>query len=479
MVAQWVADEMQNVNLNDQRLNRRLVTILEQLGTRPAASIPEACGGRSETEAAYRLFNNDKVTFDNVLQPHREKTWQRIAAQKVAVLVQDTTEIDLTRPSQQVQGAGPLDGGSRRGAFLHLQHAFTPDGTPLGTAQARIWTRDDEPLPNQSSRSTPRKKTPIEDKESCRWVETLQQAAEMAEQLPETQLVCTADSEADIYELLVAANETPSGLDWIVRACQNRAVLGEFNNGAARRLQEQLQECEVLFEQTLKVGRRRAKVSCESRARRENRESRTARVDVRARSVTLRPPSRPDRRLEPVTVNAILVREVDPPEGETPVEWVLLTSLPIESVEQVRQVLEYYCVRWLIEVFFRTLKSVCRVEERRFEELDRLLPCLAVYLIIAWRALFVCRLAREFPDVDCELVFERDEWQSAYTVVHRRPLPPQPPSLQEMVRLVAELGGYASRKRSDHPGPQTVSQGLQRLHDITLCWQAFGPPSRE
>ena len=133
----------------------------------------------------------------------------------------------------------------------------------------------------------------------------------------------------------------------------------------------------------------------------------------------------------------------------------------------------------MVEIFFRVLKSGCRVEERRFEELDRLLPCLAVYLIVAWRVLYLCRLGRSCPEMSCEAVFEPAEWKSVYVVVKREPPPKVAPKLQEMIRLVAQLGGYVNRKRDDEPGPQTLWLGLQRLHDIAICWEVFGPGARE
>ena len=138
-------------------------------------------------------------------------------------------------------------------------------------------------------------------------------------------------------------------------------------------------------------------------------------------------------------------------------------------------VVAYDCVRWMIEVYFRTLKSGCRIEARRFEHIDRVYPCLAIYMIVTWRTLFVCRLGREFPDIDCEAIFEPAEWKSVYFMVNKKSPPKTPPPLQEMVRLVAALGGYINRKREDEPGPQTVWLGLQRLRDIANCWLAFGP----
>jgi hypothetical protein len=174
-------------------------------------------------------------------------------------------------------------------------------------------------------------------------------------------------------------------------------------------------------------------------------------------------------------VNVVLVSEVDPPAGDEPVEWLLITSLPVHDIEQVRLIVQYYCGRWMIEVFFRVLKSGCRVEERRFEQMDRLLACLAVYLIVAWRTLYVCRLGRSCPEMSCEAVFEPAEWKSVWKVVQREDPPNEPPPLGMMVRLVAQLGGYVNRKRTDPPGPQTVWIGLQRMHDFALCWQLFGP----
>lgn len=484
MLAPWAIEEMKDVDLNDKRLNERLLAVLGQLGGRPTASIPAACGGYAETAAAYRFFDNEKVGFENVLEPHIEATRRRMSEQPVVILAQDTTELDLTRPEQQVQGAGPLDGSARYGAFLHPLMGFTPDGTPLGTVYAEVWTRSEEQPTSKSEREQKRKHTPIEAKESVRWLETYRQACEVAQDVPDTRFICVADSEADIYELLQESQENSQGLDWVVRACQDRAIRSNNQSGTdtstqAKHLREEVATEDVLFTQTIKVRGRKAKVSCEDRGRRQPRKSRTAEVEVRASQVTLRAPWRHDRKLLDVSVNVILVTEVDPPADDVPIEWILLTSLPIDSVKRVRTVIQYYCVRWMIEVFFRTLKSGCRVEERRFEHIDRVLPCLAVYLIVTWRTLFVCRLGREFPDISCEAVFEADEWKSVYRVVRQQWPPSTPPTLREMVQMVAQLGGYANRKSDGEPGPQTVWLGLQRTHDIALCWQMFGPESQK
>lgn len=474
MLASWVIDEMKTAELNDKRLDDRLRVVLSQLAAHPTASIPAACGGRAEMEAAYRLFDNDKVTFDNILQPHQETTRQRIAAQPVVILTQDTTEIDLTRPEQQVQGSGPLDDSDRRGALLHLLHAFTPDGTPLGTVQATAWARDEGPSIRQTLSKVERATRPLEEKESYRWVVALRAAQEEAQRNPQTRIICVADSEADIYELLAEGMSQPRTAEWIVRAGQDRALQGDPDAPPAL-LRQKLLTQPVLFTKTIAIRGRKAKVKCSTRGRQQPRVSRKAEVEVRAAQVTLRPPWRPGHKLPTVTVNVVLVREASPPAGDVPVEWMLLTSLPIDDLEQVRQVIEYYCVRWMVEVFFRTLKSGCRAEERRFEHIDRQLRCLAVFLIVTWRTLYVCRLGRGCPEISCEAVFEPAEWKAVYRVVQNKLPPCDPPSLGEMVRMVAQLGGYVNRRRADPPGPQTVWLGLQRMHDFALCWQLFGP----
>ena len=479
MQAPWAVEEMKTLKLKDARLNKRLVRVLDALAHQPSASIPGACGGAAEIMAGYRLFDNEKVTFEEVLEPHIVKTRERIAAQRYVVLAQDTTEIDLTRPEQQVEGAGPLDGDSRRGVLLHLMHAFTPDGTPQGTIHAAITVRSDEKPTNSTKTRGERQAIPIEDKESYRWLIALRQAQEEARRQPATQFICVADSEGDIYELLVEAVEGPDNAHWIVRACQDRAL--QKNCGEKTQLigsvRVQLLAAPALYQDKITVRGRKAKVSCEHRGRRQPRETREANVEVRAARVTLRPPYRPDRRLPPITVNAVIVRELNPPKGETAVEWMLLGDLPIDTLEQVRAFVAYYTTRWMIEVFFRTLKSGCRVEGRRFEHIDRFVRCLSVYLIVTWRTLYVCRLGRSCPDISCEAVFEPSEWKSVYRVVLGKS-PAKPPKLQAMIRVVAQLGGYVNRKRDDPPGPQTVWLGIQRLHDINLCWLTFGPGAR-
>lgn len=469
MIAPWAKEEVDVADLGDERLDARLELLLSRLGDRPNLSIPAACRGRAEMEAAYRFFDNAKVTFDKVLQPHIVRSLQRVGEQKVALLVQDSSEIELTRPEQEVAGAGELD-GARRGFILHEMQAFTPEGTPLGTVWAEILNRTEGVShATAAEKSQQRKHTPLEEKETMRWLTGLRQAQKVAEQVGGVECVCVSDSEADIYELFA---EPRGAAHWLIRACQDRAL-----EDSAAHLREQILQMPVRYQMELQIRGRKAKTAAEDRVRRQNRESRQATVEVRAATVTLRPPWRFDRQLPAITVNVVLVREPNPPAEEPPVEWILVTTLPIDTLERVRTVVEYYCVRWCIEILFRTLKSGCRIEKRRFEHVDRILPCLAVYLIVAWRTLFVCRMSRECPDLDCEAIFEPSEWKAVWVAVNKKKPPRKAPRLSAMVHLIASLGGYVERPNSE-PGAQTLWIGLQRMYDLAWAWDSFGPGAK-
>ncbi len=464
-------DEVREAALGDQRLTKRLGKVIEQLGAKPTMSVPAATRGRAEMEAAYRFFDNDKVSPEKILQPHIEATRERISQAEIALLVQDTTDIDLTRPNQQVNGAGPLEYDTRRGVFFHPLLAFNSHGLPLGLVWQKSWTRNKiKKKRTKKERDDWHRKTPIEGKESFRWIEGMRAARDVAEACPRTTCVCIADSDADVYELFCESRSTSRGeMHFLVRACQNRITRAPHTN-----LLDATRGTPCLFQCSVNVRARTAKLVTETRKRQETRGARIAELEVRATTVTMRPPYRQGRKLSEVTLNVVLAEEPNPPDGATPIQWLLVTTLPIDNLEQVQQIVSYYSIRWQIEIYFRTLKSGCRIENRQFETLDRLLNCLAVYSIIAWKIMYLCHLGRECPDLDCEIIFEPSEWKSVYMTVRQQDPPSTPPSLNEMIRIIASLGGYVIR-RSTQPGTQTLWFGLQRVHDLSTAWETFGP----
>ena len=201
---------------------------------------------------------------------------------------------------------------------------------PLGAVWAEMWTRVERSAGTEttSEKRERRRITPIEEKESMRWLEGLRQARAVAQEVPNTQCVCVADSEADIFELF-AEPRGARPVEWLIRLCHNRTLQRGENaeETTSGRILDAVGNKPVLFTKEINVRGREPTVKCTTRGRNQPRENRAAEVEVRASTVTLRPPPRPDRQLAVVTVNIVWVRELHPPEGDVPVEWLLVTRL--------------------------------------------------------------------------------------------------------------------------------------------------------
>jgi len=446
----WAAQELAGVELGDRRLERRSVKILEQLGDQPTPRTPTACGGWSETLAAYRLFRNEKVTPEQILAPHRESTLERMREHPVVICPADTTEFDYTNQQKFMQGLGPLTYENQRGQKGHFLLAVTPDGVPLGVLGADLWARSDEHFGERELCA----KKQVKDKESGRWVAMLSHCKELAARCPATRVIYVADREADIHELLLEA--TDGKVDCVIRSQNDRAQPDEDPSiRNAGRGQEPLGDIEFDIPTTPKRRGRHVKAS------------------VRSATVTLRGPRRPGGGcLADITVNLVHVREQDCPEGEELIEWFLLTTLAVGTLEQALRVIEIYRCRWTIEVFFRVLKTGCRVEQMQFHHIDRVRTALAFYLVIAWRVLFLTLLGRKSPQLPCDAVFATEEWHAIYIVARRQPPPKDPLPLDDVIRMMARFGGFLNRKNDGFPGPQAIWVGLQRARDFALAMEA-------
>lgn len=419
-----LAPELTSIDLGDRRLDRRAQRMLEILGNKPTLSIPAACGGWGETRAAYRLFNHPAVTAEAVLAPHVACTEGRLREHPRVLCIQDTTELDYTT-KKGIAGLGPLNYETRRGMYLHPTLALTPERVPLGLLDLHRLVREPGSLglekdPNRA----------LEEKESVRWVDGYARVNELAERLSDTRLTYIADREGDIYDLFVEAPCPERSADWLVRVQHHDRLLAD-----GRHLREAIDAAPVLtditFERPASNGRR----------------ARTVHQQIKVVRVTLKAPSRPDRNLPEVSVTALLATEPQPPGDEDPLDWLLLTNLMVDTPEQAIEKLSWYLCRWQIEVYFKVLKSGCRIEQLQLETRERLEPALVFYMIIAWRVLYLTMLGRDCPQMPCDAVFADEEWKAVYLVTQRKPPPEQPPSLDTMVRMIATLGGFLNRKR--------------------------------
>lgn len=458
----WVIEETKSAHFGDKRLNKRFGSILNNFSETPTKSIPASFKSWGETIAAYRFFNHENVSHDKILAPHREATLERIRNEKIVLIPQDTTEIDFTQ-RKPISGMGYLCDENSQGFYLHPSLAITPERACLGVIDMQTWTR--ETLGNREQR----KNKPIEEKETYCWLKGYEAANQVALSAPETVIVSVADRGGDIYELLEKMPSESNKAYWLVRSQHNRILERELEY----QLWEEVRNTKPLgeIEFILPPG----KVYNRSKNKRGPRKERTVRQEIRSSTVLIRPPKRKGKgkKLEPIAVNIVHCCELNAPTEEEKLEWFLLSSFPVNNVESAVKIVEWYLCRWQIEVFFKILKSGCGVEELQFDTLKATTNCIALYLIVAWRILYLTMLGRNCPDMNCNAVFEENEWKSVHAIVTKQKPPKDPPKLNEIILLIAKLGGFLGRKADGYPGPKVMWIGMQRMKDFTLAWETF------
>lgn len=455
---------MKTVNLGDKRLNERAKYLLDTFFNKPETSIPAACKGWDETKAAYRFFDNPKVTSDKIFESHVAATLQRIKQHPVVLMIQDTTVLNYSGQKER-ENAGPTTRNGTSGMFLHPTLAVTPERLCLGVVDSKHWARKELANKTHNERTAINHKKPIKQKETYRWIQGYQHINEISMQLPETKLVYVADRESDIYDLYQEAQNAFDGhsAHWLIRASKDRRLLDENGKLQRNKLIATVKQTGAHYETEFTLPAR------------SKEPARNIKQAIYASQVTLTPPDRKQRTGDYVAVktNVVIASETTPAEGQEPIEWIILTSLPIDSPENISSILAWYLCRWQIEVYFKILKSGCQIEKLQISNSERFSPCLALYMIVAWRILYMTQLGRMCPNISCECVFEKVEWETAYVVAHRRKPPATPPSLNEIIKLVASLGGFLNRKGDGEPGSKTLWIGMRCVYDSVKAREAL------
>jgi hypothetical protein len=443
----WVHQEFGGAKLGDRRLQQRLLDLATAFYAKPAANIPQACGGMARTKAAYRFFDHRRTTMKTLLEAHRNATIDRMRREPIVLVVQDSSSLNYTT-HRDMQGIGPIGtkANGPQGLMLHNTLAFRPDGLPLGILDVACWQRD----PASFGKKHLRNKTPFEDKESYKWPRALTASRHAADRCPNTRIVTVADREADIFEFFCEAEQ--QHLDLLVRAKENRAL----DDGASQ-LWPHMQGLPVAGEIELSVPRQ------------GKRAARKARMSLRFAEITLKPP-KAKAHLAPVRMWAVWTQELDAPAGVEPLQWMLLTTVAVTGLPDALERVQWYARRWGIEVFHRILKSGCRIEDRQLGTADRLEACLAIDMVVAWRIHHLTSLGRATPDVPCTVAFDEHQWKAVLVFNTRKPPPDKPPTLAQMIRLISQLGGFLGRKADRQPGTETLWRGLQRMDDIAATY---------
>ena len=453
----WLEEEFGAVELPDARLKRRLVSLASDFFARPAMNLPQACGSRSKTKAAYRFLDHKAVNLMTLLGGHYRATAARAAKEPVILAVQDTTELDYSA-HPETEMLGPLcDKRHKVGLHLHSTMAYNLEGTPLGLLDVQCWARD----PDLPGKKHQRYQLPIAAKESSKWLAGHASASRLQAAHPETLVLSVADREADLYELFIEAQRAPEAARFLVRARQPRR-LADSAQSPDPQLWPAVAHSPLAGQIELKVPRKKKQPA------------RIAQVEVRFLEVMLRPP-----KLKPglgsVRSWVIWARETStPPPGAEPLDWRLLTNLPVGTLAEALEKLQWYALRFQIEVYHRVLKSGCKIEDRQLGNAERIEACLAIDLVVAWRIAHLTKLGREVPDLACTVYFEEVQWQALLVYATHQHPPAHPPKLRELVRLLAmTLGGFLGRKGDGEPGATVIWRGLQRLDDITQMYCAM------
>ena len=457
-IQRWVDGEFSGLDLGEPRLNRRCIRILSDFTKSPHSSIPKASGSWPATKGAYRFFDNPKVKPLKMLEPHFRSTVKRAKSHKVILALQDSSKLNFSH-HPQTQGLGPIANNSNKtiGFWLHPTLAVTPDGEALGLANVKYWARDPK---NFRLKCRKRNTQAFKDKESYRWYEGYQQVQALAEECPESTVVCVCDREGDIYDVLAQAmrpEDSQARAHCLIRARVNRTV----ESDKATNLWE-------LFEKEAVAGTHSIWVR-----RRDGAPKREAKLAVKYTQVSLPAPVL-KKELSPIKIWVIEVKEINPPNERVALCWRLLSSLPITDLESALEKVQWYGQRWQIEIYFRTLKSGCKLLDRQLEHRERLERVMAVDLIVAWRILRMTTISRESPDLPAETLLEANESQALRAYLNKRDnLKIKKQGLRQAIRAIAQLGGFLGRKGDGDPGPGTIWLGLLRLQDITICWELF------
>lgn len=402
---QWAMREFGGSDLGDKRLTDQLVKMAENKAKQPSASYAGASrGNRHALKGYYRLINNvrEQMSAHAILEGHRERTICRMKNEKTALVIQDTMDLNFAT-RLHCEGLGLIGknqmGTESKGLKMHSALALNTKGLPLGVLRVETYA------PKANGKKTNRNNTPIDSKESYRWVKTYQDAVAVAEEIPETHVVCVGDRESDIFELFDQRRNRSARVDILVRAQHDRCL-----DEQGKKLFECLAGGEADAEICIAVPRQREKKGKPSKSGRKSLPARIARVELRFQQITILPPQTvPLKNKKPIQMFAIYLSEKNAPPDAKPIKWMLLTTIEVRSVKQAMKCVRWYCLRWRIEEWHRVLKSGCRVLEHQNHSAESLARTIAVDAVIGWRIMLLALLGRETPDMPCSLLF--DSWE--------------------------------------------------------------------
>ena len=463
-----LGDEFVDADLGNAARAKRLVRLANAMAARPEGSLPAQVPGKGgDLEGAYRFLENPEVEPQAVLEAHISKTVARVSERAKVLVAHDTTEFAFSGEKRR-RHLGYLNDAHRQGFYAHYSIALTPAGEPLGTLNVYSCTRPTPPQPARDDGKRRRRDDPYNpDRESLRWGESVLACAERV--TGGTELVHLMDREGDCLELFALMLEYNQR--FVVRLAHDRR-LSPGREAEESKLFGRLSTAPLFFEREVVLAQRGPARNLKEEKKFPARKRRRARLAVRAETLQICPSNGASANIPTsLCLNFVDVEEVDPPQGCEPVRWRIVTTEPIDTPENVAAVVDAYCCRWVIEEFFKTIKTGCRYEERQLETAEALHIDLAIESAIAWRILLMRWLSRAKPDAPATRVFTQEELMAlrALSQTIRQPLPDNP-TVRVAVAALASIGGHIQNNRD--PGILVLRRGLAQLSTAVrvLAW---------
>jgi hypothetical protein len=447
----WIEEEFSGAIFPDPRLIKRFKILASELGAKPEAPINQASLTSASTKGAYRFFNNDSVDDEMIIAPHIEATAIRCSNADEVVIAQDTTFLDYSS-HESVKGLSSFQkkGKEFKGIALHTGLAMSGSGLPLGQLYHHQWVREEKVIETSHKRSM----KPIEELESSRWLHCMAQSREI---LDKKKIIHVGDREADIFEVFQFARSCK--VDVVVRSAYDRIVT---EGGKLKDVLDSIKSKDYVSLEIPSNG---------------SRKRRTAKLHIKYSLVTLDscPTGITTKRNEgrkDTVIWVVEAKEKDPPEDVQRLEWRLLTTLAVNSLDDAMKILRYYRMRWNVELFFKTLKSGCKIEDCRLETVKGLKRYNSLISVFGWRLFWMAFIDGHHPDLSCEAFFKKSEWQAAWLMAHKSQIknglmkakpPEKTPKLNEVIRWIANLGGLVGQSSKVKPGIITMWRGWLSL----------------
>lgn len=457
--------DLDGLDLGHKSREARVLELITELVKDPTQSIRGAARTKAQEEGFYRLLGNKSVSMPALLEPHIASTKRRCAEVDKVIVPHDSSNFEYRGGKRQ--GLGRVRTKSSQGFLFHASLAVNSEtGQPLGMLASKVWVRSDEIKSVVQGAKGPRKKSGADyaretNKESDRWVTQMQATEDLLADVG-CKVLHVADREADIYAALKTLRERQ--YNFVIRLSRDKKAR-QSADAPLEKLTTLARRAEGRMEVLAPVAKRAATKIPQQKKTFAEREARTARLEFAATSATIKAPKYGEGSLP---INVVHVREVEPPDPDNPIEWFLLTSEPVDTIEQVAEIVQAYRTRWLIEEFFKALKTGCAMEDRELESLHTLTNVLALCIPIAYQLLTVRHMARTRPTAPASHVLSSTQ----IAILQAKAKLGANPTASQALEAIAYLGSHFDPFSKKMPGWQVLSRGMQRLHALEEGWLA-------